>query len=257
MRRDTKPEKTSKGAKPKAAKPKRALRTPYVRPPARPAKTAPPLANQTKDKPPTPADVVRMLLSGVPAAPDAPPGAKPSKETTSRKERLLLAILTGANYTAAARYAGIAPRTLRAWMTEGRRASETAELPPPGDERKRFLRRRALYRAIVSAEAECEFNALRVIQVHAIMDWRAAAWWLERRRPKRWGRKDQVDARLRVTLDKELRGFLAALQKALKPAEYQRVLEIAGGPGVDPSDAPAADAASAGEGGAPEDSDGG
>jgi hypothetical protein len=44
---------------------------------------------------------------------------------------------------------------------------------------------------IVRAEAEAEMNALDSIQAAARDDWKAAAWYMERRFPQRWGKVNQ------------------------------------------------------------------
>ena len=45
---------------------------------------------------------------------------------------------------------------------------------------------------IKKAEAEAEMNAIQNIQIHAAENWTASAWYLERKFPDRWGRKDKL-----------------------------------------------------------------
>jgi len=45
---------------------------------------------------------------------------------------------------------------------------------------------------IKKAEAEAEMNAIQNIQTHAAENWTASAWYLERKFPEKWGRKDKL-----------------------------------------------------------------
>lgn len=83
------------------------------------------------------------------------------------------AIRSGAYQYVAARAAGVAPGTLTRWLsTEG----------PEYDE---------LRAALAEADAEGEIRAIAIINKAALDDWRAAAWFAERRYKDRWG-KTQV-----------------------------------------------------------------
>lgn len=52
---------------------------------------------------------------------------------------------------------------------------------------------RDFYNAIKRAEAEAVARNVAIIQRAAQDSWQAAAWWLERKYPNEWGRKDYVD----------------------------------------------------------------
>jgi len=47
--------------------------------------------------------------------------------------------------------------------------------------------------AIKEAEAKAEDNALQVIQGANKDSWQSAAWYLERRKPDRWGKKERIE----------------------------------------------------------------
>jgi hypothetical protein len=47
--------------------------------------------------------------------------------------------------------------------------------------------------AIKKAQARAEENALKRIQTASRKQWQAAAWWLERKYPERWGKRERVE----------------------------------------------------------------
>lgn len=52
---------------------------------------------------------------------------------------------------------------------------------------------RTFYERVEKACAEAEHRNVMVIQKASGKSWQAAAWWLERRNPEEYGRKDRVD----------------------------------------------------------------
>ena len=83
-----------------------------------------------------------------------------SKATEARIEALVIALGTGCTREAAARHAGIDRTTLYRWV----------ESDP------------ALGTRVEKAEADVEVRLAAQIVQAVPDDWRAAAWWLERRR---------------------------------------------------------------------------
>jgi hypothetical protein len=112
----------------------------------------------------------------------APIGA-PSKLTPDVHAVIVAAVSAGAYWTVAAEAAGISVDTLTRWRERG------AEDVENGVESAYAL----LCGALTRAQADAELRMLRLIEAHAIEDWRAAAWYLERRAPERWSRRDKVD----------------------------------------------------------------
>ena len=112
-----------------------------------------------------------------PVSPTAERIGRPSKFTPERRARVLEAITGGATRTAAALHAGIDERTLYRWMD--RYVSFASDL--------------------TRAEADAELRCTALIQRAAEIDWRAAAWWLERRRPDEYGRRERVDSRVDIS----------------------------------------------------------
>jgi hypothetical protein len=77
-------------------------------------------------------------------------------------------------------------------------ATRTAAFAAAGVHRSRisvYLRSFATFRdAVLIAEAQAELRAtIAVRQAVNADDWKAAAWWLERRRHDDWGRRDRLD----------------------------------------------------------------
>jgi len=99
--------------------------------------------------------------------------ARPTKLTPDVRDRIATMIQAGAYAEQAARAAGISSSTYYSWMERGERPfSEFSE-------------------TIKTAEAVAEQQ--RVQHIHHAADagtWQAAAWWLERRFPARWGRRN-------------------------------------------------------------------
>jgi hypothetical protein len=97
---------------------------------------------------------------------------RPSKATAARIEALIAALLAGNTREAAATHADIDRTTLYRWL-----------------ERDAGLRAR-----VEKAEADAEVRFAAQIARAAGDDWRAGAWWLERRRPKSYGRAQATAA---------------------------------------------------------------
>jgi hypothetical protein len=98
--------------------------------------------------------------------------ARPTKLTPAVETAILDALRAGATRTAAAMAAGVPRETMARWTT-------------------RFVTFR---HAVLQAEAQAEIRAtVTVRQAINGNDWRAAAWWLERRRHDDWGRRDRID----------------------------------------------------------------
>ena len=58
--------------------------------------------------------------------------------------------------------------------------------------------------AIKKAEAEAHVNYVAIVASHAPNQWQAAAWWLERRFPDKWGRRDKLDIKGEIVADKKV-----------------------------------------------------
>lgn len=97
------------------------------------------------------------------------------------QKRIVDAIMLGNYLDTAAAYGGINPSTFHRWMEKGGR--EDAEEPYA-----------SFFEAVEHAKASAEVRAIARIQAAANDGtWQAAAWWLERTRPKKFGRFDRSE----------------------------------------------------------------
>jgi hypothetical protein len=108
---------------------------------------------------------------------------RPSKLNEHVTRALIHNVSTGATLELAADAAGIHISTLHNWRTQG-----DADLDAGKD--TQYSR---LVDALSRARADGELALVSLIRSHGLTDWRAAAWLLERRAPKRWGRDGAAD----------------------------------------------------------------
>lgn len=104
--------------------------------------------------------------------------------------------------------AGVSINTVRQWLTLGRKGEEPYA---------------QFDHDVNCAIAEGESADLAIIGAAAETDWRAAAWRLERRAPKRYG------MRIRMSVEEAHNELLDALERALDPEAFERVLKVAVG----------------------------
>ena len=102
---------------------------------------------------------------------------RPSKATEARIEALLVALRAGNTREAAAAHAEIDRTTLYRWLTNDSRLRARVE----------------------KAEADAEVRFTAQVAHAAGDDWKAATWWLERRRPASYGRAQAAAAAAAMT----------------------------------------------------------
>lgn len=112
---------------------------------------------------------------------DSEPMARPPKLTKAVQDKIVNAIGAGNYQDAAARYAGISETTYYRWMSEAREPGASKEL-------------REFRDAVEKARADAEARNVALIQNAAQNGtWQAAAWWLERSHPQKWGRINRTE----------------------------------------------------------------
>lgn len=120
-------------------------------------------------------------VDGVPS-----PGRRDKRRDPTVVKRFVDAILAGNPYYNAAALAGISQRTFQLWMEEGRALQDSN--PNSKGYKMQF------FRAVKEAEAKAIHRNVMVIQQASASSWQAAAWWLERRYWRDWGRKEQIES---------------------------------------------------------------
>lgn len=110
---------------------------------------------------------------------------RPTKLTPAVHASIVDSLRVGAYIETAAAAAGVSASTVHAWL---RRAEDH-----PDDCGSPFLE---FHEAVERARAEAELDAIRIIREAAPRSWQAAAWYLERSHPKRWGRQAPAPSQL-------------------------------------------------------------
>lgn len=105
-------------------------------------------------------------------------GAGETLWTQELQDRIVGLIRAGNYAEVAARACGIAKKTFYDWLQRGGRGEE----PFTG-----------LAHAVEDATAQAEARDVAQIGKASEQHWQAAAWRLERKNPKRWGRKDGLE----------------------------------------------------------------
>ena len=111
-----------------------------------------------------------------------PQGRKCLLLDAGRMARLRDAIIVGNTIETACNLAGISRKSYYRWLKE-------AEDAPEGHILRQFRD------TVKEARAEAAHRMLMIIQKAAMKDWRAAAWFLERRYPEDWSRPRQISGR--------------------------------------------------------------
>lgn len=102
--------------------------------------------------------------------------ARPTKLTQEVQDRIMSAVQAGNYLDTAANFAGIDGSTMRRWVQKG-------DAPSAKEPYRSFCT------ALKSARAAAEVRSVALIQQAATGGtWQAAAWYLERSYPERWGR---------------------------------------------------------------------
>lgn len=143
---------------------------------------------------------------------------RPSKLTIGVRRRLALAVQLGSTFTHASQFAGIDYTTYRRYMVRGE--EELRRRDEGGSTKGETARREQpfldLYEAVKKAEGTFVLRQLMIIEEASATHWQAAAWKLERRYPKEYGRQfvtiQHEDADIDNMSDEELAAYIAKLE---------------------------------------------
>jgi len=109
---------------------------------------------------------------------------RPTKLTLEASGRIVQAVKAGNSLEVAAAFATVHRSTLQRWLQRG----------DPEKSAKRDAPYREFRAEVEAARAEAEVRAVARVTQAAEKDWRAAAWFLERRCSQRWGRSPVEDS---------------------------------------------------------------
>ena len=152
----------------------------------------------------------------------------PYRLTPATRERLLSALRAGCSHGEAAQHCNISRSTFQDWLRR-------AKAPDASEELKQFLE------DVQRAVAEGDVELSQMIRVHALKDWKAAAWLKERRNPSEWGRRDPEREEQNERALQELRSlFRTALASGIFSGAV--VLEQEPEPAASPEPEPLRDA---------------
>lgn len=105
-------------------------------------------------------------------------------------DKIVSAVAVGNYMETAAAFAGVLKVTLYLWLRKGREDREKGKTARTS----KYIK---LMDGLEQAVALAEMNDLENIGRHALKDWKASAWRLERRNYERWGLK--MNSRVEVT----------------------------------------------------------
>jgi transposase len=150
-----------------------------------------------------------------------------SKLTPDIQVKIVDALKLGNYIETAAALAGINKTTVYEWLKRGAREKERLENSTNARGRKEELPFLHFSNAVEKAMAESEHRDLLVIAKASQTDWKASAWRLERKYPKRWGRKDRLDYEAKVTQENVNRDELVVEQRIYSdPASVELLKQL-------------------------------
>lgn len=121
-------------------------------------------------------------------------GAK-LKLTDKSKNMLIKAIKAGNYHHTAASIAGLHVSSFYRYLDMGEKRANGIMYDDKGVEIPEIMEQ--LYNELQIAEADAESKRIeRIEKAGKRGDWKADAWYLERRYPERWGRRDRITADL-------------------------------------------------------------
>jgi transposase len=158
--------------------------------------------------------------------------------TPDRHKRIVDMIRLGSYAIVAAKANGIGESTYFQWTKRGREAEHNPDgtLVNPADQP--YVE---FAEAVKIAEAAAEVQSVGTIRQAGQTTWQAAAWYLERKYPDRWARKDtlrqevsgHLNGTVEVDAEEAVRGFLRSRHDRLVQAGQ---VEPDGTAGTDPAE---------------------
>lgn len=117
---------------------------------------------------------------------------RPTKLTADIQQKIVSALTAGNYQETAAAYAGVARATFYNWLARGQ--AERDSIAAGGKPNKSEAAYAEFLDAVESARAQAEIRSVALIQKAANDGtWQAAAWYLERSHPQKWGRLNRTE----------------------------------------------------------------
>ena len=110
-------------------------------------------------------------------------GGRPTLFTAKRAKLVIEAVRRGQTYKLSAAYAGISYSTLNRWRAIGRDDDAPAKF-------------RKFWKQLEQASGEAALRMIKLVEVAAQTDWKAATWILSRRHPDQWGERRERESEL-------------------------------------------------------------
>ena len=123
--------------------------------------------------------------------------ARPTKLNQQSHDKICQALRAGNNRPASAAYGGVTYQTFLNWLKRGRESLDQLQLPETIEDSE--IAYAKFFEGVQKAEGHAEVGAVAIIQKAAREgisgQWQAAAWWLERKFPDKWGRRERIEKR--------------------------------------------------------------
>lgn len=119
-------------------------------------------------------------------------GGRPHLATPETCAKIVALVQAGNYIETAAAAAGVVKSTVYSWLKRGAREKRRVAKSPRCKIRKRELPFVEFSNAVERAQGESESADVMLIAKASEKHWQAAAWRLERKFSKRWGRKDSL-----------------------------------------------------------------
>lgn len=150
--------------------------------------------------------------------------ARPSKLTPELQQKIVALVRTGNFLETACAASGIDARTLRNWVERGKKNdkgnakyADFVSALNVADAEAEIMFVAILHQAATGFTTKVVDGKSTVVPVSG--DWKAKAFWAERRLAKRWGQK------IRLQVDSAIEELLRHLRERLEPDTYQRVVD--------------------------------
>ena len=108
------------------------------------------------------------------------------------QDRIVQALEAGNYFDASCEFAGVTSRTGYHWLERGQAEIERRDKPNVREGTKQWKTEEIFlqfFHAVTQASANVEIRTIAEIQKQSREDWRAAAWFMEHRYPKKWGKQ--------------------------------------------------------------------